>query len=76
MEVNLYVESLRFLVLTQSTYFVLLTKLTVMFNVQVKIIMKYFPMKNESIHMSNSTEELLQKDNFTVVAAIAASIKS
>jgi oxaloacetate decarboxylase gamma subunit len=38
--------------------------------------MKYFPMKNESIHMSNSTEELLQKDNFTVVAAIAASIQS
>ena len=76
MEVNLCVDRLRFLVLTQSAFFVLLAIIVVMLNVQAKIIMKYFPMKKESIHRSNSTEELLQIGNFAVVAAIAASIKS
>jgi len=74
MEVNRRVGSLRFLVLGLSTSFVLLS---LMVKHLGKSIMKYyFQIKNVSIHSDNSTLELLQKGNFTVVAVIAASIKS
>lgn len=76
MEVSLYVERLRFLVLMQSTFFVLLAIIVVIINVHAKIIMQYFPILNESIHINNSTKGLLQKGNFAVVAARAASIKA
>ncbi len=72
MEVNLFVESLRFLVLSLSTFFVVCALMIVLFNVQAKIIMKYLG----SIHINNSTLGLLQNGNFAVVAAGAASIKS
>ena len=74
MEVNRRVVSLRFLVLSLSTSLVLLS---LMVKHLGKSIMKsYFQIKNVGIHSDNSTLELLQKGNFTVVAAIAASIKS
>ena len=74
MEVNLIVESLKFLVLGMSTVFMFLVLMVVVLELQAKIILKYFPPKEVSVH--NSTQELSQKDNFTVVAAIAASIQS
>ena len=75
MEVNLIGESLKFMVLGMSTVFMFLVLLVFVLNVQAKIIMKYFPSK-EGNYNDNSTSELLQKDNFAVVAAIAASIRS
>ena len=75
MEVNLIGESLKFMVLGMSTVFMFLVLLVLVLNVQAKIIMKYFPAK-EGNYTDNSTSELLQKDNFAVVAAIAASIRS
>ena len=75
MEVNLIGESLKFMVLGMSTVFMFLVLLVLVLNVQAKIIMKYFPSK-EGNHNDNSTSGLLQKDNFAVVAAIAASIQS
>lgn len=76
MEVGLHVECLRFLVLIQSTFFVLFSMMVTMVNTQTKSIMQYFPIPNESIHINNSTQGLLQKGNFAVVAALAASIKA
>lgn len=74
MEVNLIVEAFKFLVLGMSTVFMFLALMVVVLELQAKIILTYFPPKEENVH--NSTLELSQKDNFTVVAAIAASIRS
>jgi len=74
MEVNLIVEAFKFLVLGMSTVFMFLALMVVVLELQAKIILTYFPPKQESIH--HNTQELSRKDNFTVVAAIAASIQS
>lgn len=76
MEVNLIVETLKFLVLGMSTVFMFLALMVVVLELQAKIILKYFPPRKESVGADNSTQELLQKNNFPVVAAIAASIRS
>ncbi|MBP1680605.1 MAG: putative oxaloacetate decarboxylase alpha chain [Proteobacteria bacterium] len=76
MEVNLIVETLKFLVLGMSTVFMFLALMVVVLELQAKIIMKYFPPPKENSLVSNSTQELFQKGNFSVVAAIAASIRS
>lgn len=76
MEVNLIVETLKFLVLGMSTVFMFLALMVVVLELQAKIILKYFSSQKESVSADNSTQELLQKDNFSVVAAIAASIRS
>jgi oxaloacetate decarboxylase gamma subunit len=76
MEVNLIVETLKFLVLGMSTVFMFLALMVVVLEIQAKLILKYFPPKQESVSVGNSTPELSQKDNFSVVAAIAASIRS
>ena len=76
MEVNLIVESLKFLVLGMSTVFMFLVLLVFVLTIQAKIMMKFFPPKEERVSVGNSISELSQKDNFTVVAAIAASIQA
>lgn len=76
MEVNLIVETLKFLVLGMSTVFMFLALMVVVLELQAKIILKYFPPQKESVSVGNSIPELSQKNNFAVVAAIAASIRS
>lgn len=76
MEVNLIVESLKFLVLGMSTVFMFLVLLVLVLNLQAKIIMKYFPTKTENINLGHSSLESSQQGNLAVVAAIAASLKS
>lgn len=76
MEVNLFVESLMFLVLGISTLFVFSALMVVIQNAQAKNGMHSFLLNVVSMHMSNSTLGLLQNGNFAVVAARAASIKS
>lgn len=76
MEVNLIGESLKFLVLGMSTVFMFLVLLVFVLNIQAKIMMKFFPPKEERASVGNSTTEISQKNNFAVVAAIAASIRS
>jgi len=77
MEVNLVVEALKFLVLGMSTVFMFLILMVIVLNIQAKIIMKYFPQKEEK-HTASSYvgQEVSLKKNFSVVAAIAASLKS
>ena len=76
MEVNLIVEALKFLVLGMSTVFIFLVLMVLVLELQAKIITKYFSHQKENNRIGNSTPELSKKDNFLVVAAIAASIRS
>ncbi len=77
MEVNLIVEALKFLVLGMSTVFMFLALMVVVLSIQAKIIMKYFPPKEETLTATGyASQEVSKKNNFSVVAAIAASLKS
>jgi oxaloacetate decarboxylase gamma subunit len=76
MEVNLIAESLKFLVLGMSTVFMFLVLLVLVLNIQAKIIMKYFPHKEEQSDAKNHSQGLSQNGNLAVVAAIAASLES
>ena len=60
-----------------STVFMFLILMVVVLNIQAKIIMKYFPQKEEKhIAPGYVGSEVSRKENFSVVAAIAASLKS
>ena len=76
MEVNLIVEILKFSVSGISTVFVFLALMAVVLVPLVKSIIKYFPLYEGNVFISNSTQGLFQKGNFSVVAAVAASIRS
>ncbi len=76
MEVNLIVEILKFSFSGISTVFVFLALMAVVLVPLVKSIIKYFPLCEGNVFISNSTQELFQKGNFSVVAAVAASIRS
>jgi len=77
MEINLIVETLKFLILGMSTVFLFLILMVYVVEFQSKIIAKYFPQINEEdISKVNSTKKVSQNGNLVVVAAIAASLKS
>jgi|GEM_PF-1835827 len=76
MGVNLGVESYIFLVFGSSTLFAFLAFWVVSKNMQANNRMHIFLRNAEKMGIYNSILELLQKDNFAVVAAMAASIKS
>ena len=76
MEVNLSVGTLKFSLLGSSTVVIFLTLIMSVLYDRVKIIMPYFPRQKENNFVNDSTLELFQKGNFSVVAAIAASIRS
>ena len=77
MEINLIVETLKFLVLGMSTVFLFLILMVYVLEFQSKIIAKYFPQRDEEdISKGNSKQKVSRNGNLAVVAAIAASLKS
>ncbi len=77
MEINLIVETLKFLVLGMSTVFLFLILMVYVLELQSKIIAKYFPQhQEEELTKDNSKQKVSQNGNLAVVAAIAASLKS
>lgn len=73
MEINLIAETLKFLVLGMSTVFMFLVLMVIVLNLQSKIIMKFFPHKEET---PTQSRPIPQKGNLAVIAAIAASLQS
>lgn len=77
MEVNLVMEAVKFLILGMSTVFMFLILMVFVLQVQAKILMKYFPPKEEKVVVNGSlAKQLSKKDNLAVVAAIAVSLQS
>ena len=75
MEVNLIAETLKFLVLGMSTVFMFLILMVYVLKIQSKILLKFFPPKEEETPSKIPSSTNTQGDNLAVVAAIAASIK-
>jgi len=72
MEVNRFVEGARYLVLSLCIVFAFLALMVISLDKKVK---NRIPFLTKMDH-GNSILELLQKGNFTVVAAMAASMQS
>ncbi len=75
MEVNLIVETLKFLVLGMSTVFMFLVLMVFVMELQSKIILKYFPQKEEPILYPQASQKVHKKDDLAIVAAIATALK-
>ena len=76
MEINLIVETLKFLVLGMSTVFVFLTLMVIVLKIQAKVINKFFPIHEAVIVAKGTVEKKSYKDNLAIVAAIAASVRA
>ncbi len=70
MEVNLVLESLKFMFLGMSVVFLFLILLVFVLKIQAKIVQKYFPEKI----VNNDAKQLSQNSNLAVIAAVAASV--
>ncbi len=75
MEVNLIVETLKFLVLGMSTVFMFLVLMVFVVELQSKIILKYFPQKEEPILYPKASQKAQKKDDLAIIAAIATALK-
>lgn len=75
MEVNLIVETLKFLVLGMSTVFMFLVLMVFVVELQSKIILKYFPQKEEPILYPKASQKVQKKDDLAIIAAIATALK-
>lgn len=75
MEVNLIAETFKFLVLGMSTVFMFLVLMVVVVKLQSKIILKYFPQKEEPILYPQASQKVHKKDELAIIAAIATSLK-
>lgn len=76
MEVNLIVETLKFLVLGMSTVFLFLILMVVVLNIQAKIITKFFPSQELPAVSSVVAGNHYRQDKFAILAVIAASLQS
>lgn len=75
MEVNLIVETFKFLVLGMSTVFMFLTLMVFVVQLQSKIILKYFPPKEEPELYPKVSQKANKKDDLAIIAAIATTLK-
>lgn len=75
MEVNLIVETFKFLVLGMSTVFMFLILMVFVVQLQSKIILKYFPQKEEPELYPKVSRKANKKDDLAIIAAIATALK-
>lgn len=75
MEINLIAEACKFLILGMSTVFMFLILLVFVTHWQGKLILKYFPIKEETQSQNaSSLAKTSQNSNNAVIAAIAIAL--